>query len=481
MKRLLIFLSLSLCVFVNAFAQKRAVSGNVKDTDNNPLPGITIIEKGTSSGTVTDGAGNFTLPVGPNAILVLSGVGFLSQEIAVGSQSALQAQMAVDNKNLGEVVVTALGIKREKKSLGYALQEVSGESLTNARETNLTNALTGKVAGLQVLRSSNGPAGSTKITLRGNNSLTGTNQPLIVVDGIPMDNFIGSNNNDFWNPARDMGNGLSDINPEDIESMSVLKGATAAALYGTRAGNGVILITTKSGKKQKGLGITYSSQVGYSEIFTRPELQQSFAQGDRGQFDPAGERSWGPEITGQTVKDWQGKDAPLTAYDNLDGYFGRGLNVKNSISFQQQVSEGTSIYSSVTRLTDKGIIPGTKLNRTNLTARAVSRFGPGNRWSTDTKVQYINSDAVNRPQNGMNDSNPFSTMYMLPVNLNIRDFSAAKRDDGKMLWYGTSSKVNPYWAEKTPLCTLNSWIESTLGFTAISPVVVERLLWPSRM
>ena len=448
MKRLLIFLSLSLCVFVNAFAQKRAVSGNVKDADNNPLPGITIIEKGTSSGTVTDGAGNFTLPVGPNAILVLSGVGFLSQEIAVGSQSALQAQMAVDNKNLGEVVVTALGIKREKKSLGYALQEVSGESLANARETNLTNALTGKVAGLQVLRSSNGPAGSTKITLRGNNSLTGTNQPLIVVDGIPMDNFIGSNNNDFWNPARDMGNGLSDINPEDIESMSVLKGATAAALYGTRAGNGVILITTKSGKKQKGLGITYSSQVGYSEIFTRPELQQSFAQGDRGQFDPAGERSWGPEITGQTVKDWQGKDAPLAAYDNLDGYFGRGLNVKNSISFQQQVSEGTSIYSSVTRLTDKGIIPGTKLNRTNLTARAVSRFGPGNRWSTDTKVQYINSDAVNRPQNGMNDSNPFSTMYMLPVNLNIRDFSAAKRDDGKMLWYGTSSKVNPYWASR---------------------------------
>ncbi|HEU4551700.1 MAG TPA: SusC/RagA family TonB-linked outer membrane protein [Chitinophaga sp.] len=447
MKRLLIFLSLSLCLFVTAFAQeKRTVSGNVKDADNNSLPGITIIEKGTSNGAVSDGSGNFTLQVAPGATLVFSGIGFLSQEIAVGDQSTLHIRLSPDNKNLGEVVVTALGIKREKKSLGYALQEVSGDALTNARETNVTNALTGKVAGLQVLRSSNGPAGSTKITLRGNNSLTGLNQPLIVVDGVPLDNFIGSDNNDYWNPGRDMGNGLSDINPDDIESMSVLKGATAAALYGTRAGNGVILITTKSGKKQKGLGITYSSQIGFSEIFSRPKFQQSFGQGTRGVFGNDKETSWGPEITGQTVTDWKGDETPLRAYDNVDGYFNKGLNVKNSISFQQQVSDATSIYSSVTRMTDKGIIPGTKLNRTTLTARAVSHFGKSNRWTTDTKVQYINSDAQNRPQNGMNDSNPFGTMYRLPVSLNIRDFSAAKRDNGKMLWYGTSSKVNPYWS-----------------------------------
>lgn len=156
-----------------------------------------------------------------------------------------------DTQTLGEVVVTALGIKREKKALGYAMQEVKGDALLEARETNLANALTGKVSGVQIIRSSNGPGGSSKIQLRGANSVTGLNQPLIVVDGVPMDNFTGASNNDIDNPTLDMGNGLSDINAEDIESMSVLKGASAAALYGSRAGNGVILITTKKEQSVK--------------------------------------------------------------------------------------------------------------------------------------------------------------------------------------------------------------------------------------
>src|SRR5690606_832479 len=167
------------------------------------------------------------------------------------------------------VVVTALGIKREKKSLGYALQEIKGGDLVESRETNLSNALSGKVAGLQVIRGSNGPASSSKIVLRGNNSLTGDNQPLIVVDGVPMNNFNGGTA-EFWNPDSDMGNGLGDIDPENIESMSVLKGACAAALYGSRDGNGVILITTKTGKAQKGLGITYSVTTGFDTIFISP-------------------------------------------------------------------------------------------------------------------------------------------------------------------------------------------------------------------
>lgn len=452
MKRLLIFLSLFLSVYLRVSAQdKQGVTGTVRDAEGTPLPGITILEKGTNNGAVTDGAGNFKLQVSPNGVLVLTGVGFISQEISVAGKTAIEARMAIDNKNLGEVVVTALGIKREKKSLGYALQEVGGETLVAARETNLTNALTGKVAGLQVVRSSNGPAGSSKIVLRGFNSLTGSNQPLIVVDGVPMDNFIGTTNNDYWNPGRDMGNGLSDINPDDIESMSVLKGPSAAALYGTRGGNGVILITTKSGKKQNGLGITYSSQIGYSELFTTPKIQRSFAQGTEGVFDPNAENSWGPQISGQTVTDWSGKESQLQAYDNVGSYLNKGLNFKNSVSFQQQVSNGTSIYSSVTHLTDKGIIPGSKLDRTNLTARAVSRFGKGDRWTTDTKIQYINSTAKNRPNGGNNNSNVFNTLYMMPVNLNIRDFSAATRDNGKMLWYGSSQKVNPYWSRQYDL------------------------------
>lgn len=452
MKRLLIFLCLFLSAYQMVSAQeKRGVSGTVRDAEGNPLPGITVLEKGTNNGAVSDGAGNFKLQASPNATLVLSGIGFTTQEIALSGRTAVDARMAVDNKNLGEVVVTALGIKREKKSLGYALQEVSGETLAAARETNITNALTGKVAGLQVVRSSNGPAGSSKIVLRGFNSLVGNNQPLIVVDGVPMDNFTGATNNDYWNPSKDMGNGLSDINPDDIESMSVLKGPSAAALYGTRGGNGVILITTKSGKKQSGLGITYSSQIGYSELFTTPKIQRSFGQGIEGVFDPNSESSWGPQISGQTVTDWSGKQVQMQSYDNVGGYLNKGLNFKNTVSFQQQVSNGTSIYSSVTHLTDKGIIPGSKLDRTNLTARAVSRFGKGDRWTTDTKIQYINSKATNRPTGGNNSSNVFNTLYTLPVNLNIRDFSAATRDNGKMLWYGSSNKVNPYWSRQYDL------------------------------
>lgn len=452
MKRLLIFLCLFLSAYQMVSAQeKRGVTGTVRDAEGNPLPGITVLEKGTSNGAVSDGEGNFKLQVSPNGTLIVSGIGFVAQEIPVSGKASVDVRMAVDNKNLGEVVVTALGIKREKKSLGYALQEVSGETLAGARETNLTNALTGKVAGLQVVRSSNGPAGSSKIVLRGFNSLTGTNQPLIVVDGVPIDNTTGATNNDYWNPSKDMGNGLQDINPDDIESMSVLKGPSAAALYGTRGGNGVILITTKSGKKQNGLGITYSSQIGYSELFTTPKKQNSFAQGTEGVFDPNSENSWGPQISGQNVTDWSGKQVQLQAYDNTDAYLNKGLNFKNTISFQQQVSNGTSIYSSITHLTDKGIIPGSQLDRTNLTARAVSRFGKGDRWTTDTKIQYVNSRAKNRPATGNNNSNVFNTMYMLPVNLNIRDFSAATRDNGKMLWYGSSQKVNPYWSRQYDL------------------------------
>ncbi|MET7000767.1 SusC/RagA family TonB-linked outer membrane protein [Chitinophaga defluvii] len=448
MKRSVIFLSLFLSACLMAFAQdKKIVSGNVKDAEGNPVPGISVQEKGTKNGAITDGTGNFKLSMAPDGTLLLSGIGFLSQEISVAGKTAINVTLAADNKNLGEVVVTALGIKREKKSLGYALQEVSGESLTSARETNVTNALSGKVAGLQVMRSSNGPAGSSKIVLRGNNSLTGSNQPLIVVDGIPMDNVTGADNNDYWNPSKDMGNGLSDINPDDIESMSVLKGGSAAVLYGSRAGNGVILITTKSGKKQKGLGITYTSTVGLSTIFTSPERQRTFGQGTDGAYDERSDLSWGPEIAGQTVKNWEGKEVKMGSYNNLKNYFNTGINFKNSISFQQQINS-TAIYSSVTRLTDEGIIPGSKLTRTNLLARAVSQFGEGKRWTTDTKIQYINSNAVNRPQGGANASNPFNTIYSLPANINIRDFSNPKDADGKMTWYKYDKMVNPYWNEQ---------------------------------
>ncbi|HEY0176079.1 MAG TPA: TonB-dependent receptor plug domain-containing protein, partial [Pedobacter sp.] len=334
------------------------------------------------------------------------------------------------------------------------MQEVKGETLVEAREPNLVNTLSGKVSGLQITRSSNGPAGSSKITLRGNNSLTGDNQPLIVVDGIPLNNFTGAINptngqlnNDYYNPARDMGNGLSDINPEDIESVSVLKGPTASALYGSRAGNGVIMITTKSGKAQKGLGITVSSTLGIENVFTGPKFQNDFGQGNNNGFVNNSDLSWGPKADGQNVTSWNGQQVPLRTYDNVGNYIDQGFSSNQSVSFQQQVN-ATSVYTSFNKLDDKSIIPGAELHRVNLLARTVSKFGKDDRWTVDTKVQYSNANAENRPSSGANLDNVFSTLYLLPRSLDINQFSNSVDPNGKMIWYSpTSPQLNPYWAK----------------------------------
>lgn len=444
MIRKLSFTLICLVLSISAWAQ--TITGKVTAAgDGSALPGVSVLVKGTTNGTTTDMDGSFTVNASSNSTLVFSFIGYQTQEERVGNRSVLNVVLTEDETILNEVVVTALGVKREKKSLGYALQELKGESIVEAKENNLANALSGKVAGLQVIRSSNGPAGSSKIVLRGNNSLTGDNQPLIVVDGIPLDNFTGSSNNDYWNPSEDRGNGLGDINPDDIESMSVLKGASAAALYGSRAGNGVILITTKSGKAQKGLGITYSNTVGLETIFTTPDIQNQFGQGDRGIYDKIATRSWGPAMTGQSVEKWDGSTGALAARNNIDNFFRTGVSVNQNLSFQQQV-KNTSIYASVTRLDDKSKIPGADLQRTNLLARATSKLGKTEKLTLDTKIQYINSNVKNRPLGGANTSNSFSTLYLFPRSLDITDFSSAINPaTGNMLWYGTSNQINPYW------------------------------------
>ncbi|WP_455637508.1 SusC/RagA family TonB-linked outer membrane protein [Parabacteroides sp.] len=427
--------------------QNGKVTGTVED-DFGPVAGASVVVKGTTNGNITDMDGNFTLEGVKNGdIIQISFIGYTTQEIQYTGQSTISIKLAEDTQKLDEVVVTALGIKREKKALGYAMQELKGDDLVNAREPNVANALSGKVSGVQIIRSSNGPGASSKIQLRGSNSVTGLNQPLIVVDGIPMDNFTGGSNNDYWNPSADMGNGLSDINPEDIASMSVLKGASAAALYGSRAGNGVILITTKTGKKSDGLGITISGSVSAETIFMNPKMQDSFGQGTLGVYDALKSTSWGPKIAGQSYERWDGATANMQAYDNVSNYFDTGTNLTENISFAQQYNN-TSVYTSVTRMDDNSKIPGATLSRTNLTMRALSKFGKDERWTLDAKVQYINSNAENRPISGDNNSNVFNTIYRLPRSMDIRDFSAAKDENGKMIWYGGGQQINPYWASK---------------------------------
>lgn len=443
-KFLLLLTAAFLTGSISAWSQ--SISGKVTSgSDGSPLPGVSILLKGTNTGTTTDIDGSYTINAAPNGTLVFSFIGFTTKEETISGRNTIDVALSEDVAQLGEVVVTALGIEREKKSLGYAIQEIKGSVLSDAKETNLANAFTGKVAGLQVVRSSNGAGGSSKIVLRGNTSLTGSNQPLIVVDGIPINNFTGTTENGYWGAGLDMGNGLGDISSDDIESMSVLKGPSAAALYGSRAGNGVILITTKSGRTQPGLGITFTSTLGVEDIFIRPELQNAFGQGSENVYDRMEAMSWGPKATGQNVTKWDESQGPLNTYDNLSEFLRKGSTQNYGLALQQQYGS-TSVYSSLNYLTDRSIIPGNKLTRLNFSSRATTRFGKESRWTSDVKMSFNNTSGYNRPINGRDVSSVYA-LYMLPRSLNIADFSAATNEFGGMLWYpgAPGPQTNPYW------------------------------------
>ena len=429
--------------------QNAKVTGTIEDALG-PVAGASVVIKGTTNGTMTDMDGNFTLDGVKNGdIIQISFIGYATQEIPYAGQASLSVHLEEDTQKLDEVVVTALGMKRDKKALGYAMQELKGDELLSSREPNLANSLSGKVSGLQIVRSSNGVGGSSKIVLRGNSSLTGSNQPLIVVDGTPMDNFTGGVDDVWGNSGADMGNGLSDINPEDIESMTVLKGASAAALYGSRAGNGVILITTKSGRKNEGLGITVNAGITAESIFLKPDMQNSFGQGSVGVYDNQSRLSWGPKAEGQTVTDWLGRQVPLQTYDNIDAFFHTGTSFNEGVSFQQNIN-GTSVFASINRSDDAGITPESKLNKTNVTLRATTFLDKTEKWKVDAKVNYINMNAHNRPIQGVNPSNAFNTIYGLPRSLNVKEFKSSVDEEGNMIWWDASKnpQENPYWVTK---------------------------------
>ena len=454
LKRSLLLLAVTISFFcASAQETQKTIAGTITDSAGSPIAAATIHEKGKKNFTTSDATGHFKIAVQPKAVLEISYTGFETVEIPADNSTPMITLHSRSNQLEG-VVVTALGIKRQRKSLGYAVQEVKGETLNEIKDPNLTNELSGQVAGLQVVRSGNGPAGSSQIKLRGNNSLTGISQPLIVVDGMPISNITGrtgvNNTNDFYNPSLDMGNGLSDINPDDIATLTVLKGPAGAALYGSLGGNGVILITTKSGQKQPGAGISISSTVGGESVFTTPKTQNVFGQGSNGTYSPSATTSWGPQMTGQKVTDYSGASVPYQPYNNVRDYLKGGVQSTQNISFQQQIN-ATSIYASYSRLDDKSIIPGASLQRNNITTRAVTKLGKDQRWTIDTKVQYINATAKNRPLEGANTGNVFLTLNTLPRSLDIRRLSNSVDSAGNMIWYTKNNQDNPYWDAKYKL------------------------------
>lgn len=443
--------------------QARAVpvNGHVKvknkDGSESAVSNVSIVEKGTSNGTRTNDNGDFTISVSnPNATLLISYVGYVTQEYPLNGQTTVNVVLNADEKELGEVVVTALGITRQKRSLTYATQSLKGEDLSNSREVNVTSAMNGKVAGLTINKTNSGPGGSNRIIFRGNRSIGRTNQPLVVVDGVRIDNSAKAGADVALFGARDDGDGISNINPDDIESMTVLTGASAAALYGSDASNGAIIITTKKGSIGKGIGIQVSSSAAMENPLVLPDFQNRYGQGDAGVFVPASANSWGPEMTGQDVTDWTGKTQPLTPQsNNVDDFFRTGTEFINSVA----VSAGTEkaqTYFSYTNTLSNGILPNNSYKRNNVLLRQTTQIAKG--LSLDIKANYIAEDVENRPLTGAGNRIT-STLYAMPRSLRLSDIKNFEtlHEDGALTqnYWATPSPSfqNPYWSAYRNLYT----------------------------
>jgi TonB-linked SusC/RagA family outer membrane protein len=450
-----VLMAVALCLPGNLPAQSSGgkLTGTVED-EFGPVVGAALLVKGTTTGTITDLDGNFVLEgVKAGDVVQVSYVGYMTQEITLAGQASLSIQLAEDSQALDEVVVTALGIKREKKALGYAMQEVKGDKLTETRDANVANALAGKVAGVQIRQNGTGVGGSTNILIRGNNSIAGKNQPLIVVDGVPIDNFDGGTANYWGGGDADKGSGISDISPDDIESMSVLKGPAAAALYGSRAGNGVVMITTKKGGTNKGIGIAFNSNLTFENPMQTPEYQNIYGQGDGGIFVADKLGSWGAKMDETKKVSTALGELPYSARDNnvYKDFMQTGSSWTNSLDISKSTEEMT-FRAAVTRLDNKAVIPNSGMDRTSITLRSTAKLA---KWlSADIKINYVNQNAKNRIAVAADPSNIFYESLLMPRSIAYSDFlpseaSNWKRKDGRPASYVSEyggMPHNPYWS-----------------------------------
>ena len=438
------FLTLFTCA--SSLAQEHKVTGTVKSAeDNSAMPGVNVIVQGKTAGTITDANGNFSIVVtGNQAVLVFSFIGFNGQNIAVGDKSVVDVIMTSTALQLGEIVVTAFGIKREKKALTYSAQTVNVGTLTEGRELNAINSLQGKVAGLDLVRSNNGVASASRVILRGNRSISGDNQPLYVVDGVPIQNSTVSTT---YGEGGGMtsSDGISNINADDIESVTVLKGPSATALYGTRAANGAILITTKKGVARKGIGVEYSLNYSVETPVILSKFQNVYGQGSSGIYSPNSEFDWGPKMEGQMVAHWTpdvnsskyGSQYSFVAHpDNYKDFFQTATNLVNSIALTSG-TENTQTYFSYTNTDSKGIVEGNNLKRNNVNVRITSKMSKN--LSLDTKITYFHQDVTNRPHTGDDFSNPMRAILRQPSNIS--------QDEAKTFEYFDNAgfRLQNYW------------------------------------
>ena len=434
------------------------IKGKVKDAKGIPLPGASIRIKGTNRGTIADINGDFSIDVPESGILVFSYSGFTSQEITVTGRSNFDITLAEDSQQLGEVVVVALGIKKERRALGYAVSEVRGEELTKARENNLMNSLAGKVPGLDISLTSGGAGAATSVTIRGVSSLSQSNQPLYVINGVPMENQpVGlhnanpnGNRGSQWDNAPDLGDAIGNLNPDDIESISVLKGAAASALYGYRAKGGVILITTKSAK---GNGVEFNTNYVAEQVVDRTDWQQVYGQGANGlkpttalAAGQAGGSSYGAALDGSSVIQFDGVSRPYSAQrNNIEDFYTTGGTWTNTIALNKTF-DGGSLRLSGNTVGNNSIVPNSGLNRQSVNIAGV--FAPIKRLTIDTRLNYILEQVKNRPMVSDGAGNANYNAIFLPTSININNLKPWRKADNSELLYnpGNVYATNPWFA-----------------------------------
>ncbi|MBI9063583.1 MAG: SusC/RagA family TonB-linked outer membrane protein [Marinilabiliaceae bacterium] len=445
--------------------QEIRVTGKVIDVNGDVIPGVNVYEKGNSiNGVITGIDGTYTITMdNPEDVIVFSFIGFNDQEIVVGGRSSINITLIDEVTDIDEVVVTALGIERKIKALGYAVTKVGSDEVTSSNEPNVLNALQGKVAGLNITSTSGSSNGSSRIVLRGNSSVGGNNQALIVVDGAIYDNTTYGGTGSF-----DRSQGISDINANDIESVTVLKGPNAAALYGSKAANGVLVITTKKTLKKSGIGVVINSGVTFIDTYIFPELQNVYGQGKAavGAFDGMGDdgipilgggtqdESWGPRMEGQQVRIGWLRDKPLSTYDpqpnNITDQFRTAVTFKNSIAVSSGNERGSYYMSMFNDRTDD-FLPTSTSEKTGASIGVVKNIS--SKFSIDAKLNYTKSKSHNRPSTDFSENVAF-----MPRSVKIADvidkypesgldWGNEQFQDGRpKLWSTTPNIQSPFWS-----------------------------------
>ena len=498
MKKLYLLTFLLMAFVVTAFAQDRNISGTVtaSDESDEPLPGVSVVVEGTTIGTITDIDGKYSLKV-PKGYenLVFSYIGYEAQTLPIGASSMIDVSLAPSSELIEEVVITALGVSRKEKSLGYAVQDLEGDGFVQAREANIVNALNGKVAGVHINNSSGAVGASTRITLRGPSSITGDNQPLFIVDGVPIDNTNYGTSNDGSNATAgsvDQPNGIADINPDDIETISVLKGPNSAALYGMRGANGVIVITTKRGKAgKKGLGISVNSTTSFEKPLVLPDFQNSYGQGGNQDFfqfidgstgDGGVDESWGPPLdVGLEFVQWDsyiqydenGDPVPFEKVtnpepkpwvsnpDNIKDFYETGITTNNNVSFSGG-AENVGYRLSLGHMNQKGIIPNTDFTKYNVSGSSSLRIAK--KLTAGISLNYIKSGSDNLPTGGYNNENPVQQMIWSGRQVDftkLKDYenlplaAVGTAAEGSPLNWNTLFQNNPYWIQDNSINSLD--------------------------